>query len=79
MATLTPLPPLTARWINADDGSPAQILRQYVLSLDALMRGLAGGKVGPLPSAANDAAAAKAGVGIGFLYENAGALRIRKV
>jgi hypothetical protein len=76
MATLTPLPPLTAQWANTD-GTPAQVWRQYLISLDALARGFAGGIIGPLPSAATDAAAAHAGVKIGGLYQSAGTVRIR--
>jgi hypothetical protein len=73
-----PLPLLTARWVNSD-GSPSLIWRQYLLSSDATLRPLARAIVGPLVSAANDAAAATAGVVVGGLYQNAGAVRIRLV
>jgi hypothetical protein len=73
-----PLPPLTARWVN-EDGTPSQIWRQYLLSLDALARGLAGGNVGPLFNAVNDAAAAAGGVQIGGLYRNGNAVQIRLI
>jgi hypothetical protein len=74
---LGPLPPLTARWVNDPDGSPAQIWRQYLLSLDAQVRALMGGNFGTLPHAANDLAAAAAGVKIGGLYQSGGAVFIR--
>jgi hypothetical protein len=74
----SPLPPLTARWVETPSGVPSLIWRQYLLSLDALARGLAGGNVGPLVTAANDTAAATAGVKIGGLYHDAtGVVRIR--
>jgi hypothetical protein len=78
MATLTPLPPVTARWVN-EDGSPSQVWRQYLNSVDALLRALAGASIGPLTSAASDAAAATAGVPIGGLYQASGTVRIRLV
>jgi hypothetical protein len=37
----------------------------------------AAGNLGPFASAADDAAAAKAGVAVGGVYQNAGALRVR--
>jgi hypothetical protein len=78
VTTVAPLPPLTARWVESA-GVPSQIWRQYLLSVDPLLRALAVNKVGPLVSAATDAAAATAGVPIGGLYHNAGAVRIRLV
>jgi hypothetical protein len=75
---LTPLPPLTAKWIN-DDGSPSLVWRQYLVSVDKLLRTLAGASLGTLTSAANDAAAGAAGVPIGGLYQTSGTVKIRLV
>jgi hypothetical protein len=73
----TPLPPLTSRWVDITDGSPSQILRQYMLSLDAVVRALTGGNIGPVASAVDDAAAASAGVAVGGIYQSGGMVRIR--
>ena len=78
MANLVPLPPLTAAWVDSN-GSPTQVWRNYLLSVDKLLQGLAGAKVGPIPSAANDAAAAAAGVPIGGLYQTSGTVKVRLV
>jgi hypothetical protein len=71
MATskLAPLPQASIPWVD-QQGRPTQPLRQF-------MTALAAGNIGPLVSAANDAAAAKAGVPINGLYEASGAVRIR--
>jgi hypothetical protein len=43
-----PLPPLTARWVNVPDGTPAQIWRQYLLAVDGALRsGSLTGETGP--------------------------------
>ena len=55
----------------------SRLLEHSQSSLDTLMRALAGGTIGPLPSAANDAAAASAGVKVGGLYQSGGAVKIR--
>ncbi len=74
-----PLPKPNFKWTNPGLGMPEQAFAQYMLSLDALVRGLAGGNIGPLVNAANDAAAAAAGVAIGGLYRNVNAVQIRLV
>ena len=73
-----PLPPVNTVWIQGD-GSPSLAFRQYMLLADALLRLLAANNVGPLTNAANDAAAAAAGVPIGGLYRNVNAVQIRLV
>jgi hypothetical protein len=50
---------------------------QYIAALDALVAALAAGNVGALKQAANDAAAARAGVGIGQMYRNGSAIQVR--
>ena len=75
---LVPLPPLTAAWVDSS-GSPTQVWRNYLLSVDKLLQGLAGAKVGPLTSAANDASAAAAGVPVGGLYQTSGTVKVRLV
>lgn len=68
-------PPSTTRWINPD-GTPSLAFLQYMKSLDAL---LIANQLGPLTNAANDAAAAVAGVPIGGLYRTINAVQIRLV
>jgi hypothetical protein len=74
MTSLGPLPPVTARLVDPN-GLPTQVWRQYLIALDALVRGLP--VIGPLPSAVNDAQAANAGVAIGGLYQSGGIVKIR--
>lgn len=73
----SPLPQPSFAWVDAGSGRPTLVFSLYMASLDAAVRGLAAGVVGPLVNAANDAAAAAAGVQINGLYHNAGAVRIR--
>jgi hypothetical protein len=78
MTTKTALqPPPTSRWVNPD-GTPSLVFFQYMKAIDVLLGGLANGSViGPLTNAANDAAAAAAGVPIGGLYRTTNAVQIR--
>jgi hypothetical protein len=78
MANLSPLPPLSAAWVDKN-GVPTLIWRQYLISSDAVLRGAAGATFGPLAAAANDAAAAAAGVPVGGLYQTSGTVKIRQV
>ena len=72
---LVPLPPLTAAWVDSN-GSPTQVWRNYLLSVDKLLQTLAGANI---ISATNDAAAAAAGVPIGGLYLASGKFKVRLV
>ena len=63
------LPPTNQPWVDAQ-GRPTQAFVTF-------MTALAQNNIGPFPSAANDAAAAKAGVPIGALYQNNGSVQIR--
>ena len=67
-----PLPSPIMTWINPQ-GQPTQAFIQY-------MTALAAGKMGPFVEAADDAAAAKAGVGIGQFYilPTSSAVQMRK-
>ena len=65
-----PLPSASIPWIDKE-GRPTQAFIQH-------MTAQAAGKTGPYISAADDVAAAKAGVAINQVYELAGGLRIRK-
>lgn len=56
-------------------GKPTQPFAQYLSKLDAF----AVGNPAALPNAANDGAAAAAGVGIGSLYRNGSQLMVRVV
>jgi len=40
MALVTPLPPLTSRWVKVPEGTPELAWRQYLLSVDADIRAL---------------------------------------
>ena len=61
-------------------GPPDQIFRDYLSKLDALVAAMAAGGVpNNLVNAANDAAAAGAGVPIGSMYRNGSNLMVRVV
>ena len=77
MAQLGPLPPPSFPWTD-QPGTPSLSFLQYMQILDQLVRGFTGGNPG-LIDAANDAAAAAAGVQIGQLYRNVNAVQIRLV
>jgi hypothetical protein len=64
------LPSATLPWIDPKTGRPAEGFRLF-------MTLFAAGNFGPFVSASSDAAAAKAGVSVGGVYQNAGALRVR--
>jgi hypothetical protein len=72
------LPSPVLAWVDKD-GKPSVAFLQFISQFTAAMTGVASAQFGSLPSAANDAAAAKAGVVIGGLYQNSGAVRIRLV
>jgi hypothetical protein len=63
--------------ITDSSGKPTQSFRDYMAKLDALVAALAAGNAPTLVNAANDAAAAAAGVGIGMAYRNGSALMVR--
>lgn len=56
-----------------------QQFRDYLLKLDALVSAIAAGNLPVLINAANDAAAAAAGVQVGQAYRNVNALQQRLV
>lgn len=66
---LAVLPSSALPWVD-QQGRPTLPLIQF-------MTALASSNIGPLTSAANDAAAAKAGVPVNGLYETGGAVKIR--
>jgi hypothetical protein len=68
-AKLATLPSSALPWVD-QQGRPTLPLIQF-------MTAIAANNIGPLTSAANDAAAAKAGVPVNGLYESAGAVKIR--
>lgn len=71
------LPQSNQALIN-QDGTPTVAYAPYVRALDMLVKALASGNVGTnLVNAANDAAAAKAGVALGFIYRNGSQLMVR--
>lgn len=69
-AKIANLPSPTLPWIDVKTGRPTDTFRLWATLFSA-------GNLGPFPSAANDVAAAKAGVAIGGVYQNSGALRVR--
>lgn len=70
------LPQGSLPWVDAQ-GRPTQAIAQYMAKLDALIRLLAAENTGGLVNAANDAAAATAGVQINGLYRNGSAVMMR--
>jgi hypothetical protein len=60
-------------------GRPVQEFRDYISALDSLVAALAAGGAPTLVNAANDAAAAKAGVALNQIYRNGSALQVRFV
>lgn len=73
-----PMPQVNLQWVQKD-GRPALVLQLYAPSLDSVVRALAAGVLGPFVNAANDGAAAAAGVPINGLYRNGNAVQIRLV
>jgi hypothetical protein len=74
-----PQPPANTPLMQAD-GRPTLAYLQYLLALDKTVRSLTGNLLGApvqLTNAANDAAAAAAGVAIGQLYRNGSVVQIR--
>jgi len=74
-----PLPSPSLPWIDKP-GTPSLAFRQYFLTLDAAVKALVKGLFGTpvqLTNAANDAAAAAAGVAIGQFYRNGSVVQIR--
>lgn len=63
------LPPVSAPWADGR-GVPSIPFGQWAAAIAANI-------IGPLPAAANDAAAANAGVPINGLYQASGVVRIR--
>ena len=61
------------------DGHPTQTGRDYFSKLDALVAAIATGMNVALTNAANDAAAAAAGVQVGQLYRNGSVIMVRVV
>jgi hypothetical protein len=60
-------------------GRPTQLYRDYLSKLDALVAAIAAGNLPVLVNAANDAAAAAAGVLVGQIYRNGSVLMMRVV
>ena len=75
-----PLPAVSNAWISVPAGSPSYAFQTYFLTLDAAVRNLCNNLFGSptqLVNAANDAAAAKAGVKVGQLYRNGSIVMVR--
>lgn len=73
-AKFDPLFPIVGK-----DGRPTQTYRDYLSKLDALVTAIATGMNTALVNAANDAAAAAAGVQVGQLYRNGSVIMVRVV
>lgn len=65
--------------IDDKGGKPSQAFRDYMAKLDALITTMTTGMNVALVSAANDAAAAAAGVQVGQLYRNGSVIQVRVV
>lgn len=65
--------------IAISTGHPAQSFRDYMVKADALLTAIFNGYGPTLINAANDAAAAAAGVAIGQFYRNGSAVMQRQV
>ena len=75
----SPPPRPDISWVDlTDEGRPQLAMAQYMTALDTLVRQLAAGQVGTLVQAANDTAAAHAGVPLGGLYANGSSVLIRR-
>ena len=74
-----PVPRPDLPWVTPQDGRLTVPTSQYLQALDALVRQLAAGQTGALVNAANDAAAAAAGVAIGQTYRSGNVLQVRIV
>lgn len=61
------------------DGNATQLFRDYMAKLDALVTALTTGGNVALVNAANDAAAAAAGVPVGWMYRNGSTISVRVV
>lgn len=78
ITTLKPKPPGQQQWVNPN-GTPTEQLDTFLKSVETLLKMLNGtGGIG-LVNAANDAAAAAAGVNLGALYRNGSIVMIRVV
>jgi hypothetical protein len=78
-AKIKPLPDPALPWSDTATGRPTPPFAEYMQGVARALVLLNVGTVGPLVDAANDAAAAAAGVPINGLYANSGAVRIRLV
>jgi hypothetical protein len=74
LPTKSPVPQPALSWLTAQG---RQDLAQYLARLDVLVAALAFEDVGNLVNAANDAAAAKAGVQVNQIYRNGSVLQVR--
>jgi len=72
-----PLPKPDQPWVQDRRGEPTQPFGQYMTQLDELTRAVANNEVGALVNAANDAAAARAGVAVGSLYRSGSQVLVR--
>ena len=75
MPQLPPVPQ-PANSVVDESGRATLLMAQWLLMMDQIFRGFTGGNAG-LINAANDTAAATAGVQIGQLYRNGNAVQIR--
>ena len=81
--------PVVSMPIVSSDGRPVQIMALWLSTLDAAFRFIAGASsatnkagapmLGTLVNAANDTAAASAGVPVGGIYRNGNAVQIRLI
>jgi len=65
------LPQASYPWVDSQ-GVPTEAFRSFMLAVRD-------NNIGPLPAALDDVAAAKAGVPVNGLYQNAGSVKIRLI
>lgn len=76
MPQVGPQPLATFPWVDIKDGKPTSSLAQYMVALDIVVSSFFGRTTG-LINAANDGAAAAAGVQVNQLYRNGSVVMIR--
>lgn len=75
--SLGPLPKRPLAYVR-DDNQASDVFFQYMNTADAILRALNNYQIGTgLTNAANDAAAAAAGVAVGTIYRNGSILMVR--
>jgi hypothetical protein len=73
-SSVPPQPSISTEVIQTLDNTFQQLWRNYFVALDNMLRT---GQYGPLPDAADDSAAATAGVPVNGFYRNGNVVQVR--